>query len=111
DSRTVATATATRNTITNPTPDTPSQANSGEIGLADCDSEILPQAKPPYGHTLEIASRAVQRPAMTTGTASIRPSGPRTARGSTRVAIEMSMVPSPHHSAMRTLRATQGTAR
>jgi hypothetical protein len=60
---------------------------------------------------LAIASRATHRPAITSGTNSIRPSGPRTARGTTRVAIEMSMVPSPHHSAMTRLRANQGTAR
>ena len=35
----------------------------------------------------------------------------RTARGTTRVAMEMSMVPSPHHSAMSMLSATHGTAR
>ena len=45
----------------------PSQANSGAIGLSDCDSATRPQAKPPYGQTLADASRAIQSPATTSG--------------------------------------------
>src|SRR5690349_16287649 len=83
-SRTDSMATATSSTIAKLTPETPIQLNKGAKGLSDCESATRPHANPPYGHTLAHASRAVHRPATTTGSRPRRPATPGNATGSHR---------------------------
>jgi hypothetical protein len=52
-------------------------------GLSDWEMATRPQENPPYGHTAEIASRAVHSPATTTGTMPSRPSLEGQTRGPT----------------------------
>ncbi len=70
--------------MTNDTPETPSQANSGDSGLSDCENATRPHENPPYGQVLAIASLAVQMPATAAGSSSRRPATPPQTRGSHR---------------------------
>jgi len=108
-SRTTERDVAAISTITKLKPEMPIHANSGENGLSDWESATLPHAKPPYGHTLAQASRAVQSPATATGSRIQRPNRVGNARGTHRYANAIADAPSPKNNDSRNDSAVIGS--